>query len=194
MGEECSTCKRCSDQDEIRAEKSIAANPKITNDVELIGMFKQSFTKEKNMMIKLKEYLKCYGEIIQLYKLYDENPEVTTQKINKILKSSSVSFYKDEKTNLYTFKIIYSNQNNVNKDIDISELSELRYRIYMSGTGTNLLTEENKGREDLVNKEAMTNKFVTLIDNLNQLNKTLNRLIKSGYPFISHFSLINIFT
>ena len=59
----------------------------------------------------------------------------------------------------------------------------------MSGTGTNLLTEENKGREDLVNKEAMTNKFVTLIDNLNQLNKTLNRLIKSGYPFISHFSL-----
>ena len=167
----------------------IMENQSITRDFELIEAFKTTFNEKKNIVIKMKEYLKCYGEIIQLYKLYDENPEVTTQKINKILKSSLVSFYKDEKTNLYTFKIIYSNQNNVNKDIDISELSELRYRIYMSGTGTNLLTEENRGREDLVNKEAMTNKFVTLIDNLNQLNKTLNRLIKSGYPFISHFSL-----
>ena len=167
----------------------IMENQSITRDFELIEAFKKTFNEKKNIVIKMKEYLKCYGEIIQLYKLYDENPEVTTQKVNKILKNSSVSFYKDAKTNLYTFKIIYQNQNNINKDIDISELSELRYRIYMSSTGTNLLTEENKGREDIVNKEAMTNKFVTLIDNLNQLNKTLNRLIKSGYPFISNFSL-----
>ena len=167
----------------------IMENQNITRDFELIEAFKKTFNEKKNIVIKMKEYLKCYGEIIQLYKLYDENPEVTTQKVNKILKNSSVSFFKDEKTNLYTFKIIYSNQNNINKDIDISELNELRYRIYMSSTGTNLLTEENKGREDIVNKEAMTNKFVALIDNLNQLNKTLNRLIKSGYPFISNFSL-----
>jgi hypothetical protein len=135
-------------------------------------------------MIKMKEYLKCYGEIIQLYKLYDENPEITVQKVNKILKDSFVDFFKDQKTNLFTFKIRYLNQNNISKDVDINELIELRYKIYMSSTGSNILTEENKG-----SKEIITNKFVSLIDNISQLNNTLNSLIKSGYPYISHFSL-----
>ena len=31
---------------------------------------------------------------------------------------------------------------------------------------------------------------MSLIDNINQLNNTLNSLIKSGYPFIKDFSLI----
>ena len=110
--------------------------------------------------------------------------EVTVQKVNKILKDSFVDFYKDEKTNLFTFKIRYLNQNNISKDVDINELIELRYKIYMSSTGTNIPTEGNKG-----SKEVLTNKFVSLIDNMSQLNKTLNSLIKSGYPYISKFSL-----
>ena len=165
---------------------ALIENQKISSDLELIDIFQKSFNNEKNLMIKMKEYLKCYGEIIQLYKLYDQNPEVTVQKVNKILKTSFVDFYKDPKTSLFTFKIRYYNQKNAIQDVDISELSELRYKIYMSSTGTNILTEEKK---DVRSKEIITNKFVSLIDNINQLNSTLNSLIKSGYPFIIKFSL-----
>ena len=116
-----------------------------------------------------------------------KNPEATAKKVEKILKSSEVVFYKNvNNNNLYTFKIVYLYQNNVKKDIDVNELNELRYKIYMSGTGSNLITEENKKEES---KEILTNKYVNLIDNINQLNNTLNSLIKSGYPFVKEFSL-----
>ena len=163
---------------------ALMENPKISTDSELIDIFRKSFEKEKNIMIKMKEYLKNYGDIIQLYKLYDENPEVTVQKVNKILKDSFVDFYKDPKTNLFTFKIRYLSQKDASKDVDINELIELRYKIYMSSTSSNILTEENKG-----SKEVITNKFVSLIDNMSQLNDTLNSLYKSGYPFINKFSI-----
>jgi len=48
MGEECSTCKRCSDQDEIRAEASITANPLITKDANSIIKDKSHKTSQKS--------------------------------------------------------------------------------------------------------------------------------------------------
>jgi len=167
--------------------KKLIENPKIISDITLMENFKISCEKEKNIMIKMKEYLKCYGELIELNKVLMKNPEATAKKVEKILKSSEVVFYKNaNNNNLYTFKIVYLYQNNVKKDIDVNELNELRYKIYMSGTGSNLITEENKKEES---KEVLTNKYVNLIDNINQLNNTLNSLIKSGYPFIKEFSL-----
>ena len=169
--------------------KKLFENQKITSDIILIQNFKSSCEKEKNIMIKMKEYLKCYGELIELNKILIKNPEATEKKIEKILKNSEVVFYKDmNNNNLYTFKIVYLNQSNIKKDIDINELNELRYKIYMSGTGSNLITEEDKNKKG-GSKEILTNKYVSLIDNINQLNNTLNSLIKSGYPFVKDFSL-----
>ncbi len=54
----------------------------------------------------------------------------------------------------------------------------------MSSTGT-----ENKGKEE-ISKEVISNKFGSLIENLNLLKENLNSLVKSGYPFITNFSLI----
>ena len=79
-------------------------------------------------------------------------------------------------------------QKDIKKTIDVNELNELRYKIYMSGTGSNLITEDNKNKKE-ESKEVLTNKYVGLIDNINQLNNTLNSLIKSGYPFIKDFTL-----
>ena len=48
MGEECSTCKRCSDQDEIRAETSITANPILTKDANSLVKDKSLKTSQKS--------------------------------------------------------------------------------------------------------------------------------------------------
>ena len=48
MGEECSTCKRCSDQEEIRAETSITANPKIAKNANSIVKDKSHKTSQKS--------------------------------------------------------------------------------------------------------------------------------------------------
>ena len=168
--------------------KKIVENNKVISDITLLQTFKTSSEKEKNIMIKMKEYLKCYGELIELNKILVKNPEATAKKVEKILKDSEVVFYKSKNNNLYTFKIVYIYQNNIKKDIDIGELNELRYKIYMSGTGSNLITEGNKNKKE-ESKEVLTNKYVSLIDNINQLNNTLNNLIKSGYPFITDFTL-----
>ena len=61
-----------------------------------------------------------------------KNPEATAKKVEKILKESEVVFYKGANNNLYTFKIVYLYQKDIKKDIDINELNELRYKIYMS--------------------------------------------------------------
>ena len=169
--------------------KKLVENKNIISDIALIENFKKSCEKEKNIMIKMKEYLKCYGELIELNKILVKNPEATAKKVEKILNSSEVEFYKNvNNNNLYTFKIVYIYQKDIKKTIDVNELNELRYKIYMSGTGSNLLTEDKKNIKE-ESKEVLTNKYVGLIDNINQLNNTLNSLIKSGYPFIKDFSL-----
>ena len=164
-------------------------NKKIKTDAELLIQFKKEFEREKNIDLKIKEYLKCYGEIIQFYQLYHENPEITAQKINKILYSSYANFYKDEQNKLFTFKIQYYNQKDELKNIEINELIELRYKIYMSSTNTNLLNADFSKIHNQINKEVMTNQFVNLMDNFKQLNNTLNSLIQSGYPFTKNFNL-----
>ena len=100
-------------------------------------------------MIKMKEYLKCYGELIELNKIFGKNPEATAKKVEKILNSSEVEFYKNiNDNNLYTFKIVYIYQKDVKRIIDVNELNELRYKIYTSGNGSNLITEENKNKKE----------------------------------------------
>ena len=94
-------------------------NKKINTDENFHKIFKASFESEKDIIIKLQGYLSTYGEIDQLFQLYNENPEITTQKINKILMSSNLEIYKEEKKDCFMFKIIYINQNEKEIEIDI---------------------------------------------------------------------------
>ena len=126
-------------------------NEKIITDEILLKIFRQEFDENKDIVIKLQGYLNTYGEIIQLYQSYHENPEMTIQKIISLLKESSVKLYKEPQTNLFTFSIKYTNQNNQEVEAQINELEELRNKILMSSTNTNALKKE--GDEDDQNKK-----------------------------------------
>ena len=147
--------------------KGLIEDKNINTDENFHKIFKTSFESEKDIIIKLKEYLSSYGEINQLFQLYNENPEMTTQKINKILTSSNLEIYKEEKKDCFMYKIKYLNQKEKEIEIDINQIEELKNKILISSTNSNLLKEE--GKNDKINKEQLTNQFITLIDNINQL-------------------------
>ncbi len=167
----------------------LMGNEKIKTDKDLLINFKKEFNNDKDIPFKLQGYLNTYGEIIQLFQLYDENPEMTIQKIESILKDSLVNIYKDNKSDLFIFNIIYKNQNQ--KDVETSggEIDELRNKILLSSTNSNALKKEGEIIEKKISKEIITNQFVNLFDNIRQLLKTLNSLQISGYPSISEISL-----
>ena len=48
MGQECSTCKTCNDQEEIRAEQSISANHIVTKTINGINKDKINRTSQKS--------------------------------------------------------------------------------------------------------------------------------------------------
>ena len=159
------------------------ANENINTDEEFHKKFKEKFYLEKDIIIKLQGYLSSYGEIIQLFEQYNENPEMTTQKINKILKSSNLEIYKEEKKDFFIFKIKYSSQTEKVIEVDTDQIKELKNKILISSTKTNLLKDDTKNKEELINE------FVILIDNINQLINTLDNLIKAGYPDLSNLTL-----
>ena len=92
------------------------------SDEKVFNAFKTGFEKEKDIAIKLNGYLKSYGEIIQLYQSYNENPEMTIEKISKLLKDSSVNLFKDEKLNSFTFSVKYKKQGNQISEANLYEL------------------------------------------------------------------------
>ena len=82
---------------------------KIKTDENLLLNFRKLFNNDNGIIVTLQGYLNTYGEIIQLYQTYDENPEMTIQKIEKLLTDSIVDIYKDEKSDLFIYKINYKN-------------------------------------------------------------------------------------
>ena len=64
---------------------SLINNKEIKTDENLLLIFRKNFDAEQNIIIKLKGYIETCGEIIQLYQTYDENPEMTIQKIEKLV-------------------------------------------------------------------------------------------------------------
>ena len=63
---------------------------------------------------------------------------MTIQKIDSLLTNSLVNLYKDEKLNIFTFNIEYVNQNQDKVKAELNEIEELRNKILMSSTNTNL--------------------------------------------------------
>ena len=167
----------------------LLGNEQIKTDMELLMNFKTEYNKDKDIPFKLQGYLNTYGEIIQLFQLYDENPEMTIQKINNILNESIVNIYKENNSDLFTINVSYRNQNGKLIETPNSEIDELRNKILLSSTNTNSLKKEGVKYEKKISKEIITNKFVNLFDNIRQLIKTLNSLLITGYPSVVDFSL-----
>ena len=117
--------------------KKLIDNKEIKTDEDLLKIFKKEFDNEKGIDIKLQSYLNTYGEIYQLYQSYDENPEMTNQKIEKFLNNSKVEILKDKKTDIFIYKIKYKNQNGQDTEATLNELEELRNKILMSSSNNN---------------------------------------------------------
>ena len=167
---------------------SLIDNQEIKTDEEFLKIFRKNFEDEKNIIIKIQGYINTYGEIIQLYQTYDENPEMTIQKIDKLLKDSTIEIYKDKKSEIFIYKMIY--QTKKDKEIEmvetgIKELEELRNKLMMSSTNSNAINNDKEKKS----KEKLTKEFLNIIDNIMQLTNTLNILQKSGYPNIINLTL-----
>ncbi len=136
--------------------KKIMDNKDIKTDEDFFNVFRKNFESQKNIIIQLQAYLNCYGEIIQLFQLYDENSEMTIQKVYNILKCSKVEISKDE-NDYFIYKISYLNQKGEEKQIKISEIDELKNKILISSTNTNLKEE---GKQSRIDKKKLTNQFI----------------------------------
>ena len=153
-------------------------NKKIETDEDFHTIFRKNFENHKDIIKNLQIYLSTYGEIIQLYDSYVKNPEITTEKVYKLLKNSSAEIFMEEKIDSYIFQIKYLNKKK-EEIINLKDIEDLKNKILISSTNTNLLKyEDNK---NIINKEELTKQFVTLIDNIKQLTNTLNSLLNSGY-------------
>ena len=144
----------------------ILDNKDIKTDEDFIKIFKKEFEDEKNnkdITVKFHSYLSVFDELIQLYQQYDENPEMTIEKVEKILKESRIEIKNEKDTDLVVFKIEYDK----GKTINANELEELRNKLLMSSTN---------------NRRDLSKNYIDLIDDIKQLTKTLNSLLKLGYP------------
>ena len=164
-------------------------NKNINTDEQLLINFKNLYDADKDIYNKLKRYLDTYGEIIQLFQLYDENPEMTIQKIDNILSQSLVNIYKDKKRGLFIFNVEYKNKNGINVETSAGEIDELRNKILLSSTNTHVVQKEGKKLEKKMSKEIITHQFINLFDNIKQLMNSLNSLQSTGYPSILDFTL-----
>ena len=164
-------------------------NKEIKTDEDFFVKFKREFEAEKNIPIKFNLYLQSYGEIIGLYEKYNKNPEMTIEIIRNILKDSRVILKNDENSNYLIFSIEYKKQGNELEVIELNELDELRNKMLLSTSNNNFNKKEDDQEKNILDKAKLTKEFVNLIDNIKQLNQTMNNLLKSGYFKINNISL-----
>ena len=159
----------------------IINNKKITSDKELIEIFNEEYIKDKNIAVHMQDYLKTYGEIKEMYDSIENNKESTIELVENLLKSSSLELFKNKESNSFIYTI---NKKNIN------ELEELRNKILMTNANKAKQEKEKNGKEKKdKDKAQITKEYINLIDNIKQLNKTLNNLVKSGYPDLQNLSL-----
>ena len=170
--------------------KKFIENKEIGTDENFFNMFKLEFEKDNNIGIKLQEYLNSYGEIFQLYQLYDENSEMTIQKIANILKNSELKIYKENnEQGRFTYKIEYFNNKSRKIEINSNDIDELKNKILISSNTKNINYLNEEGINEMIDKEEFTKQFVNLIENIQQLNKFLNQLTETGYPYMNNLTL-----
>ena len=155
-------------------------------DMKKIGL---NLGQRKKLLHYIKHLNMYYKE--ELKKFFKKlKKKLAIQNINKILRSSNLEIYKEEKSESFIYKLKYSKQAPKEikfVEIDFNQIKELKNIIFISSTKTNLLKEE--GKDDKINKEQLINQFLILIDNINQLINSLDNLIKAGYPHLSNITL-----
>ena len=129
----------------------------------------------------MQDYLKTYGEIKEMYDSIENNKESTIELVENLLKNSSLELFKNKESNSFIYTI---NKKNIN------ELEELRNKILMTNANKAKQEKEKDGKKKKdKDKAQITKEYINLIDNIKQLNKTLNNLVKSGYPDLQNLSL-----
>ena len=104
-----------------------------------LGQRKKLLHYIKHLNIYYKEELKNFFKKLKI--------KFAIQKINKILRSSNLEIYKEEKSESFIYKIKYSNQTQKEikfVEIDIDQIKGLKNRIFISSTKTNKLKGEGK--------------------------------------------------
>ena len=155
----------------------IILDDKIKTDEFFISVFNQKFDNDKNIFSYFDNYQSKYGEIKRIYQLYENNPVLTIQEIGDILKKSKVNFVKEEPSKFITFEIVLDKENKIYNNLNAENL---RNKILLWDM------------KSIYNKEQIKKDYINLIDDLKDLEYSLNNLIKSGYPYINNFSIIII--
>ena len=141
-----------------------------SNDKELNDILKNNFRKEENkyLIIKFNNYLEKYGEIKELYEDSIANKsEITKSLIQKLMNKSKITIQKIG--NNFEFIGEYGEKN---EKFDLNILLQLKNKA---------LFAQNMIKEDEIYKEQIT-KFKEIVLIVNNLSKTINNLILSGYP------------
>ena len=146
----------------------------IKTDEELLLNLQKNLENDKDIIIKLRKYLNIFGEIIDLYRLYNEYPKIIQERISQLLRESIINIYKEEKSDKFIYDIEYTIQNGKVRRSDMDDLENMKNSIIIS-----------KRNNDEDNNEER--QFLEINENIGQLVNILNKLEKSGYP-----SLINL--
>ena len=180
----------------------IIGNDNLETDEKVIESLKNKF--DNNILSYFESYQNNYGEIKRIYLLYEKNPDTAFNIINNILKKSNVEFFKDDLLDLMTFNILLENEPNQEekrgdnskkrkkskhkmkiKEIKPKEVEDLGNKIILLMNNYQIQNEKN----EKLDKNRICNNFIILIDNIKNLVKSLNSLMKSGYPHIEKLSL-----
>ena len=174
----------------------------VKTDENFIALLGKKFS--NNILSYFENYQNNYGEIRRIYQLYEKNPDTIFNTINSILKKSKVKFFIEN--NFITFKITLKKEQNKeknksgrkqkNKDDEVNkkykkfiikpkEAEDLGNKIILLVNNYQILNEQ----DEKFDKEKICDDFTNLISNIKHLAKTLNSLIKCGYPHIEKFSL-----
>ena len=127
----------------------------------------------------MRNYLMIYSEFIQMYDSINNNSESAIELVKKLLKNSYLELFKEKPSNIFTYTINKKN---------ISDLEELQNKILMTNA-TKSKQEKDGDKQKNKDKAQIIKEYVNLIDNIKQLIKTLNKLVKSGYPDLQNLSL-----
>ena len=155
----------------------------ITTDKLLTIFFGTNLNDNPDIWGRYESYQKIYGEIRRVYQLYniDEAIMMTIEKIKSINANSIVDIYKENSSNIITFKIEFIDKRNEKQTINVEGLEEFRNKILLSSNNYKALKIDKE--EDIKEKKDTSNKFISLLDNIKLLTGTMNSLLLSGYPY-----------
>ena len=153
----------------------------INNDIQLINEFKKAFISKSSLANSFINYLNNFKEIKNLYNEHIEKPENSKNKIEQILKYSTLDIFFDNELRSFQIKGNYKNISNQEKIFNYNELEELHDRALLLSNQT-FEKFTNNALENIETRKKNSKIFLEIIDNINQLIIYLKSLYIKGYP------------